>query len=131
MGDDQRRDSRTVTPWVSLASTPRRASATHTSRPVPIRGSTSTPDHSPTPRTAVSPGSARSRASRCAPSSRARAWYSPVASSAHTADPTAAASGLPPKVEPCSPGRSTPSTSRRPTTALTGTIPPPSALPRV
>ena len=31
-----------------------------------------------------------------------------------------AASGLPPKVEPCSPGRSTPSTSRFATTAETG-----------
>ncbi|CPU65779.1 Uncharacterised protein [Mycobacteroides abscessus] len=32
---------------------------------------------------------------------------------------------------PCVPGVSTSSTSRRPTTAETGTIPPPSALPRV
>ena len=48
-----------------------------------------------------------------------------------TARPIAQASGLPPNVDPCWPGCRTPSTSRRPTTAETGMIPPPSALPRV
>ena len=47
------------------------------------------------------------------------------------ARPTAQASGLPPNVEPCSPGLSTPSTERLPITADTGMIPPPSALPSV
>ena len=42
-------DKRIVEPWVSLASTPARASASLTARPVPSRGSTSTPAHSPTP----------------------------------------------------------------------------------
>ena len=46
-----------------------------------------------------------------------------------TARPTAAPSGLPPKVEPWLPGCSTPRTSSEDTTAETGTIPPPSALP--
>src|SRR5215510_4809274 len=43
--------------------------------------------------------------------------------------PTAAASGLPPKVEPCEPGVKTFMTSRRATKADTGSTPPPSALP--
>ena len=46
-----------------------------------------------------------------------------------TSRPTAQASGLPPKVDPCCPGLSTPSTDREDTIADTGTIPPPSALP--
>ena len=45
--------------------------------------------------------------------------------------PTAHASGLPPKVLPCSPGWKTAMTSARDTTAETGRIPPPSALPRM
>ena len=46
-----------------------------------------------------------------------------------TSMPIAQASGLPPNVEPCSPGRNTPSTSRFATTADNGMMPPPSALP--
>src|SRR5439155_20538511 len=45
--------------------------------------------------------------------------------------PTAAASGLPPNVEPCEPGVKTSVTSRRATKADTGSTPPPSALPRI
>ena len=48
-----------------------------------------------------------------------------------TSTPIAHASGLPPNVEPCSPGLNTPSTSRSATTADNGTMPPPSALPRM
>ena len=44
-------------------------------------------------------------------------------------EPTAAASGLPPKVEPCEPGVNTSITSRVPRKAETGSTPPPSALP--
>ena len=47
-----------------------------------------------------------------------------------TSRPTAQASGLPPNVEPCWPGLNTPSTSREDTTADSGRMPPPSALPR-
>ena len=45
--------------------------------------------------------------------------------------PTVAASGLPPKVEPCEPGVNTSISSRVPTKADTGSTPPPSALPRM
>ena len=107
-------------------------SASHTSRPVPIAGSMSTPAQSPAPRTAddavadeLLEAVVQVRAERRghAPAN------SPVASMRTTSRPTAAASGLPPNVEPCWPGCSTPSTSRSPTTAETGTMPPPSALP--
>ena len=47
-----------------------------------------------------------------------------------TARPTAQASGFPPKVLPCVPAVRTPRTSCGATTADTGTIPPPRALPR-
>ena len=46
-------------------------------------------------------------------------------------NPTAAASGLPPKVLPWSPGVKTPMTSRRARNIDTGRIPPPSALPSI
>ncbi|BDZ45445.1 hypothetical protein GCM10025866_13540 [Naasia aerilata] len=122
---------RSVEPWVSFTRMPRSSSARQTARPVASDGSMSTPAHRPAPRTATTPVpiSSRSRPCRCAPSAAARAWNSPVPSIRTTSRPTAAASGFPPKVEPCSPGRRTPRTSPRPTTADTGTIPPPSALP--
>ena len=63
------------------------------------------------------------------PSTLARAWYSPVPSMATTSRPTAQASGLPPNVDPCCPGCSTPSTGQVDTIAETGTMPPPRALP--
>ena len=72
-----------------------------------------------------------SRACRCVAERAGAGLGSPVSSRSITARPTAQASGLPPNVEPCVPGVSTPSTSARPTTAETGTIPPPSALPSV
>ena len=67
----------------------------------------STPAHRPRPRTSrtASRGSAASRSCRCVPSLADRSWNSPVASIAMTSRPTAQASGLPPNVEPCWPGR--------------------------
>ena len=52
-----------------------------------------------------------------------------MASIAITSRPIAQASGLPPNVEPCWPGWNTPRISAEDTTAETGTMPPPSALP--
>src|SRR5829696_6632905 len=82
----------------------------------------STPAHRPRERSATTPcpmrASRRSRSTR--PTSVARVWNSPVASMLTTSLPTAQASGLPPKVEPCWPGLSTPRMSRLPTTAETG-----------
>jgi hypothetical protein len=46
-----------------------------------------------------------------------------------TSRATAQASGLPANVDPCCPGRSTPSTGHVDTIAETGTMPPPRALP--
>src|SRR5438034_382822 len=99
-------------PWVSLASTPRAASRSHTSRPG--SDANSSPAHRPRPRTEViaEEGSPPSRACMRPPSTLARAWYSPVRSMATTARPTAQASGWPPNVDPCCPGCSTPSTGQ-------------------
>src|SRR6266516_5924096 len=121
--------SRTVLPWVSLASTPACISCSDTSRP--LMATNSTPAHSPLPRTSRTArvGNSASRSCMWAPSLAERSWYSPVASMAMTSRATAHASGLPPKVEPCWPGRNTPSTSAVDTTAEMGTMPPPSALP--
>src|SRR5262249_62345127 len=118
-----------VEPWVSLASPPSPASRSHTARP--SRLANVTPAHSPRPRTDDTADDGRARSVLCstAPSSAERAWYSPVRSMAMTSRATAQASGLPPKVDPCCPGLSTPSTDREDTIAETGTIPPPSALP--
>src|SRR5262249_51554319 len=74
-------------------------------------------------------GSGASRECSTAPREADLAWYSPVRSIATTSRATAQASGLPPKVDPCWPGLSTPSTDREDTIAEIGTIPPPSALP--
>ncbi len=92
------------------------AAARQTSRPVPSAGSMSTPAHSPATahgrRRRGRPARRASPSQALAERPRALAWNSPVCSISTTASPTAQASGLPPKVEPCSPGRSTPSTSR-------------------
>jgi hypothetical protein len=96
-------------------------------------GSRSIPIHRPRPRTSVTFAGtlAWSFSMNAGPRRAARSWYSPVRSRRSTSSPTAHASGFPPKVDPCSPGRNTPSTSLRETTAESGTIPPPSALPRM
>ena len=72
----------------------------------PYTGSMSTPAHRPKPRTDSTPSGIkpRRRRCRCMPNSVERRWNSPVASRATTVDPTAVANGLPPNVEPCSPG---------------------------
>jgi hypothetical protein len=69
----------------------------------------SIPAHRPRtrkPDSAPSGSAARPSASR-SPSRAARACHSPVASIRTTSTPTAQASGLPPKVEPCEPGVNT------------------------
>jgi hypothetical protein len=93
----------------------------------------SAPAHRPRPRTALSAGLliVRSRASMWAPSS----WLLSTNPSSRitwsASSPTLAASGLPPKVEPCEPGVNTSISLRRATNAETGSTPPPSALPRI
>src|ERR1700761_2729661 len=121
--------SRIVEPWVSLASTPKAASRSQTARP--DSDANVTPAQRPRPVTddTTDGGSDDSRSCSEAPSTADRCWYSPVRSIAITSRATAHASGFPPNVEPCWPGRSTPSTEREDTIADTGTIPPPSALP--
>src|SRR6266571_6398477 len=121
--------SRIEVRWVSLASTPSEASRSQASRPE--ISANSRPAHRPRPRTSrtASLGRQDSRSCRCAPSLAERSWNSPVDSIAMTSRATAQASGLPPNVEPCWPGLNTPSTSPDETTAETGTMPPPSALP--
>ena len=57
---------------------------------------------------------------------QSKAWTGIAAIAAR---PIAAASGLPPKVEPCEPGVMTSSTAWSAAIAETGMIPPPSALP--
>ena len=70
---------------------------------------------------AAAPACAR-RARGCArPGPRPRCTFS-------ASSPTAAASALPPKVEPCEPGVNTSITSRVPTKAETGSTPPPKRL---
>jgi hypothetical protein len=124
--------SLTVCSCVSFASTPASSSRSHSSRALPWRASRSRPNHSPRERTAVSAaGAAAASAARSrTPWRAALACGSPDASSSSTARPTAQASGLPPKVEPCVPGVKTPSTPSSPAIAESATIPPPSALPR-
>ena len=65
------------------------------------------------------------------PARAALANSAPSRTRSMTARPTAHASGLPPNVEPCDPGVSTPRMSQSATTADSGTMPPPSALPRM
>ena len=80
------------------------------------------------PRGTPCPTRPASRSCRWAPRSRARASRSPSSSRLITARPTAHASGLPPKVLPCWPGRRTPRTSASATTADSGRMPPPERL---
>ena len=121
--------SRMVDPCVSLASTPEASSRSHTARP--DKDENDTPAHRPRPVTddTADDGSSASRPCIIAPRDADRSWYSPVRSIAITSRATAHASGLPPNVDPCCPGFSTPSTEREETIAETGTIPPPSAFP--
>ncbi len=122
---------------VSLVSTPRRASRSTTARALTCCGSRSTPTHSPRPRTARISGTVcsscrrRRRASKWAPSVALRAISCSSSITRSASRPTAAASGLPPKVEPWLPGSNKSITSAVPMKQLTGSKPPPSALPRM
>ena len=125
--------SRIVEPWVSLASTPRAISASQTIRPVPIRGV----DVDAGPQAAGADADHAVAEHGLEPLAQQDAELGGaglVLAGAEHLDhgrPTAHASGLPPKVLPCWPGRSTPRTSLSATIAETGTMPPPSALPRM
>ena len=106
--------SRIVLPWVSLASTPRSIRSQADLRPVPQRrvDVDAGPQAQPADRGDAGADELGEPAVQVRAESRARApARSPVASSPTTVRPTAQASGLPPKVEPCWPGWSTPSTS--------------------
>jgi hypothetical protein len=119
--------SRTVFPCVSLASTPCAMNRSHAVRPDSEENVT--PAHSPMPCTSATPGMAASRSCISGPRAADRAWTAPSPSIAMTSRAMAQASGFPPNVDPCCPGRSTPSTCAEETMADTGTMPPPSAFP--
>ena len=107
LGDDERRREADRRAVGVLGEDAAREQPSHSSRPVPRAGSMSMPAHRP--RTADRRRRRRRPAAaavleqerRARP---ARAWNSPVSSIATTSWPTAAASGLPPKVEPWVPG---------------------------
>ena len=116
---------------VSLHSTPRSMSRSQYWRAPPASSTSCTPMSRPLPRTSCTSGDFMFVRSplKYLPRERDLSTRSSFSSTRRDSRPTAAASGLPPNVEPWSPGRNTPMMSRLARAADTGSTPPPRALP--